>query len=356
MHAPEGSAPFAPDPGIPVRIWPFALGNRFTGARRLLSPVLLYFKLAGLVRVSRSIGRAIDAEGCSAALVHPSMILYAPPVLPAMRTPAVFYSHEHPRHLYEPGITKTPSPLTELTVLPLRLVERRMDRRDLASASIHACNSDYVAGWIERIYGRRPVVVRPGIDSSVFTPGHPGRIEGYALSVGALTSLKGHDMAIRALALVSPSLRPRLVIQADRGHGAVAKRLEVLAAALGVSIEFRHSSSLESIVETYRQASLVICAQQAEPYGLVPLEAMACGKPVIAVNEGGFPENVEDGITGLLVRRDPPGMAAAVARVLSDRLLAESLGSRGREFVSGERTITAHTEAIAGLIEKAASL
>ena len=70
----------------------------------------------------------------------------------------------------------------------------------------------------------------------------------------------------------------------------------------------------------------------AEPFGLVILEAMALGRPVIATDAGGPPEIVEEGVTGLLVPpSDPPALAAAIRRLLSDRKAAEAMGRGGQE-------------------------
>ena len=70
----------------------------------------------------------------------------------------------------------------------------------------------------------------------------------------------------------------------------------------------------------------------AEPFGLVILEAMALGRPVIATNAGGPPEIVEEGVTGLLVPpSDPPALAAAIRRLFTDRQATEAMGQRGLE-------------------------
>jgi glycosyltransferase involved in cell wall biosynthesis len=70
-----------------------------------------------------------------------------------------------------------------------------------------------------------------------------------------------------------------------------------------------------------------------EPFGLVPLEAMSCGTPVVGVREGGVQESIIHEHTGLLVKRDPEKFALAVQRLLSDKDLADEYGRNGREHV-----------------------
>jgi glycosyltransferase involved in cell wall biosynthesis len=166
-----------------------------------------------------------------------------------------------------------------------------------------------------------------GVDADTFSP-NGGRRDGYILSVGALHPLKGHQFVIEALASL-PAPRPRLVIVADRGD--LGPALAALADARGVELELRTGVPLPELVELYRRAEVVACGQIREPFGLVPLEAMATGTPVVAVAEGGFLETIEDGRTGLLAPRRPEAFATAVRRVLDGTELAAELRARGRE-------------------------
>ena len=89
----------------------------------------------------------------------------------------------------------------------------------------------------------------------------------------------------------------------------------------------------------YRTFKAVLCCQHNEPYSLVPLEAMACGLPVIAVREGGFIDNIDSGKNGMLVNRDPLEIASVLEEVLLNDDLRRKLTLRGREFVTGERSM-----------------
>jgi glycosyltransferase involved in cell wall biosynthesis len=260
-------------------------------------------------------------------------------VLPFLRTPSLFYAPEPLRSAYEPPelVQLTPGWRGALTRHGLHPIDRRrraLDRRYLRAAAHVVTHSEFTRQTLAEIYGVEAEVVLLGVDSDAFSPGEQSR-ERYVLSVGALHPLKGHDQVIAALATL-PEPRPRLVIVGDRGESAAT--LHALASTSGVELELRSRLQLSEVVETYRRAEVVACAQIREPFGLVPLEAMACETPVVAVAEGGFRETISDGETGLLSKRDPHALGAAVERVLGDDALARRLGAQGRETVARDWT------------------
>ena len=119
---------------------------------------------------------------------------------------------------------------------------------------------------------------------------------------------------------------------------------------------------VDEVIQLYSHAAVFACPSVYEPFGLINLEAMACGTPVVASAVGGILEVVEDGRTGLLV---PPGnadaLATALRRVLDDRDLAARLGQAGRRRVEerfswasvAERTAGVYAEAIADFAARA---
>jgi glycosyltransferase involved in cell wall biosynthesis len=103
---------------------------------------------------------------------------------------------------------------------------------------------------------------------------------------------------------------------------------------LGRSVELR-AVPYSEMPGLYRDADVVVYPTVAEePYGLVPLEAMAAGRPVVATRSGGIPETVVDGVTGWLVKPgDPSQLADRLADVLADREEAARMGAAGRDRV-----------------------
>ncbi len=151
---------------------------------------------------------------------------------------------------------------------------------------------------------------------------------------------KGFDFLIRSLGLIEPSLRPRLVIVSNMAIPAWERYLRQLASGLGVQVEIRNQASDDELVALYNQARVFAYTPYLEPFGLAPLEAMACGTPVVAVKEGGVRETVKDGSTGILAERDEMAFAAALGELLSDGRKRSVLGANGidavREFWTWE--------------------
>jgi glycosyltransferase involved in cell wall biosynthesis len=210
---------------------------------------------------------------------------------------------------------------------------RALDLRNTAGATTLLANSRFTAGNVRRIYGRQAPVSDFGVDSARFRPPGDGVRERFVLSVGALRPEKGFDFVIEALALVPAATRPALRIVANADDALERAYLTELAARCGVDLRIEISVSEERLVERYRRAELVVYAPIREPFGLAALEAMACGVPVVGVDEGGVRETVIDGITGRLVERDEAQFADAVAILTADDVLRRRLGEQARRHV-----------------------
>lgn len=208
--------------------------------------------------------------------------------------------------------------------------------------------------------GRAPArtsVVPCGVDTDAFTPdgrkasrGERPRI----VSVGRLVQRKGFDTIIRALPSI-PAAELVIVGGPDRAalaEDAEAQRLSRLAADLGVADRVRLLGSVtrEQMPAMLRSADLVACAPWYEPFGIVPLEAMACGAPVVATAVGGIRDTVVDDVTGRLVPpKDPVRLAEAINELLADRVRRQALGTAGRGRARARYTwdrVAADTERI----------
>jgi glycosyltransferase involved in cell wall biosynthesis len=337
------------------------LESRVTTVRRPIpeptTGVAQFQRLLALPRLGRQLAAEIDAAGHDVVFCHASDFVQAPEVLPFLRTPTLYYAPEALRLLYEPIPLIEGEPNDDdgwrnrlrRRLNPFEPRRRRLDRRNIRAADIVTTHSHFTAGELRRIYGVESAVVPLGVDSDLFTPAGAAR-EDFVLSVGALHPLKGHQFVIDALAtLASP--RPALVVTGNTGESGPA--LERLAAHRGVELELHRGLSSADLIDRYRRAGVVACAQIREPFGLVPLEAMATGAPVIAVREGGFVETLVDGKTGLLVERDPVAFGNAIARVLGDDELAAALGAVGRAAATTawtwDRTVRGYDELLARL-------
>ena len=137
-----------------------------------------------------------------------------------------------------------------------------------------------------------------GIDTNLFRPLWNSR-KNYILSVGALSPHKGFDFIINSLGKVDDTIRPKLKIVGYASNKDWLNQLRDLAKINDVDLEILENISYEELVVLYNEAKLFIFGSYLEPFGLVSLEAMACGTPVIAVKEGGIREIVKHMQNGL---------------------------------------------------------
>jgi glycosyltransferase involved in cell wall biosynthesis len=223
--------------------------------------------------------------------------------------------------------------------------ERMRVERDIAARvdRIVATCSDEVFELLRMGADRRRIAVIPcGVDLERFTPDGPSepRTAGAPRIVSAarLVERKGIADAVRALRDV-PGAELHIAGGAGGDGSATlarepeARRLRALAEELGVGdrLVLRGRVERAAMPALLRSADVVVCAPWYEPFGIVPLEAMACGVPVVATAVGGQVDTVVHGLTGLLVPpRDPGALAAALAALLEEPERRAGLGRAGR--------------------------
>jgi D-inositol-3-phosphate glycosyltransferase len=233
-----------------------------------------------------------------------------------------------------------------------------------ASAIIATC-TDEVAELTA--YGAGPdtmYVIPCGVDSDRFHPG-PGAAGPYSparvLTLGRLVPRKGNDTVIEAIARVPGA---ELLIAGgparDQFDGdPEVRRLRQAAAACGVAERVRFAGRVahRDVPALLRSADVVVSAPWYEPFGIVPVEAMACGTAVVATAVGGHLDTVDHEVTGLLVPpRDPAALAGALAQLLADpgrrRALGTAAAARAAARYSWDK-IAAETEAVYTFVRKA---
>ncbi len=222
----------------------------------------------------------------------------------------------------------------------------------VAAADRLVANTAEEARQLIDLYGADPwrvETVNPGVDLSVFRPagrfssrrrlGLPADAVVLAFA-GRIQPLKGPDVVLRAAASLlrlRPSLAGRLVVVIVGGPSGsevgAPGRLEALASSLGIagSVRFEAPCPQPELADWYRAADVVLVPSHSESFGLVALEAQACGTPVVAAAVGGLRTAVRDGFSGVLVDgHDPEVWARVLSDLLSSpgRLAALSRGAR----------------------------
>jgi glycosyltransferase involved in cell wall biosynthesis len=212
---------------------------------------------------------------------------------------------------------------------------RAWDVATAGGVDAFVANSAYVAARIRRYYGRPSRVIPPPVDTDFFTPG-PATPGSYDLVVSALAPYKRIDLALDAYRGTG---RPLRIVGTGPEGPALRDRAPVEAHFLG------HVSDQE-LRELYRGCRAVLMPG-VEDFGIVPLEAMACGRPAVVFGEGGGAESVEHGETGLVFGESTPAALRAVVdslegvrfntsrlRARAEALSRRSFETRFREFVA----------------------
>ncbi len=235
---------------------------------------------------------------------------------------------------------------------PEPMIRVQGETQVVASANALIANTDAEAASLVSLYDACPdnvSVVSPGVDLYSFTAG-AGRAaareaigipkDAHVLAfVGRIQPHKGPEVLIRAVAEMlthSPHLRSKLIVlvmggASGAGTGEV-DRLKDLTSWLAISdvVRFENPVPRNELPQWYRAADLVCVPSYSESFGLVALEAQACGTPVVATAVGGLRTAIADGISGVLVDgHDPKAWSSVIARLLNEpqRRILLSMGA-----------------------------
>jgi glycosyltransferase involved in cell wall biosynthesis len=270
-------------------------------------------------------------------LSHDLYFLYLFPTHFIRRKPSVWFAAEPLRALYDlrhhaysgheeidvhfyPNLHYERLRVSELDVL-LHLIETL----DSAPAFDRlAANSRATGRYLQNIYGRKPDrIVYPGVNLPVSASPPPSSEE--IIFVGKLWKHKRVDLIIKALSLLP---RGKLVVV---GEGPEKPHLRKLARTLGLGgrVKFTGQVTQKRLETLYARSSLCVYTPVREPFGIVPLEAAAAGRPVVATAGGGYGEILDDSCA-LFVPADPAEIARGIQTVFEDPALARRMGEAGR--------------------------
>ena len=303
------------------------------------------FYLRKLQSVSRKMVRDIHQRDYDLAFFDVCNLIRVPHHLRYVRIPSVIYLHHPKREAFEPIRYLTGDFHAEGSWLlrAYKAVSRSVHGLDntlightskvnCQHASLVQTNSCYTREYIYKVYGVLAQVNYPGIDSELFRPLGIDR-KNLVLSVGGIEENKGFKQIVQALSLIPVERRPGFVLVAGRQQPKVYDELTSLAREKEVALEIHEKIDDERLVQLYNQVRMVIFFPLMEPLGLVPLESMACGTPVIGVREGGVRESIVHEHTGLLVDRDVNHLAKAVTRLMESKDLFEHLSRNGPTYI-----------------------
>ena len=252
--------------------------------------------------------RRLDLSGSD--LVITSHHAFANRVRPPAGTPVLSYTHTPARWLYEPAMRtgEVGGALGRVLLSGFATTQIGPDRAAAGRVDRLLVNSTTVQDRVRRWWGRDATVVHPPVDVDFFCPDPGVPREDFLLLAGRLVPYKRPDVAID----VAASLDLPLVVAGD------GRSRAGLQARAGARTTFLGRVSDEVMRDLYRRCRALLFPGE-EDFGMVPVEAQACGAPVIALDRGGARDSVQHGRSGLLYPMDGPGgrdgLASALARL-----------------------------------------
>ena len=203
------------------------------------------------------------------------------------KTLFVCYFHNVNRHIYQKKYTWPIS----LIISNYKKIDQTFSKRP----DFLFCNSQTVQKRIKNIYKRDAKIIYPGIDTSFFVPSKTNSNEKYFLIVSRLVSHKKIDLAIKACHQLNQKL---YIVGTGRNKNNLINLIDSLNDS---NIKLLGKVDNNKLLNLYQNCQALICPQ-LEDFGLTPLEAQACGKPIIAYNKGGLTETVINNKTGIFFK------------------------------------------------------
>ncbi len=223
-------------------------------------------------------------------------------IRPPEGVPHLCYCHSPARYIWSQG-TVYDGGLRGIGLRAMTPAFKRWDRRTAANVTRFIAASTYIAGRIRACFGRESTVISPPVRTAFFTPDPTVEREEFWLLAAALEPFKRVDLAIEA----ANRRRHPLKIA---GAGSIERELRDRA---GPTVEFVGLQSAERLRDLYRRAGLFLFPS-LEDFGIAPVEAMACGCPVVALRGGGALDTVNESCGAFMDEQSPDALLAAVER------------------------------------------
>jgi glycosyltransferase involved in cell wall biosynthesis len=325
------------------KVYEFSPRGLFKSPFGRLNQMQRWQDLGDLDGLQQKIAREINTGNYDIFFANTCAFTFVPAILKYVDIPSVYYLHEP----FGPGMER----IDDRTDQPSWNWRDRIDRYDpffqLYWNRLHAiqrqsvekvsrllANSHFTAQCNQAVFGRESIFCPLGVDLNDFQPVPGSPREEFVLSVGEMSLRKGFDFIIESLAKIPANRRPPLKLACNAVKPRELDYINELAGRCQVDVQVLYKLDKEKLRDYYSRARLCVYTPINEPFGLVPLEAMACGTPVVGVREGGVMESIVHEHTGLLVERDPDRFAAAVQSLLANPDLADAYGRNAREHVT----------------------
>jgi glycosyltransferase involved in cell wall biosynthesis len=367
--------------GHEVESWcPSTANQDFLPLKRICVEHVLSFKRKGRWKASlglwhllremddhcRECARQMRDRKFDILLANSCFLFATSPIGKHVQIPSALYLGEPHRQFYEAlpellWLTMTQSgkglrrfrlarSLANMIRLHAMRTQARFEISNAAAFDKILVNSLFSRESVLRAYGLPAQVCYLGVNTEHFQPSIEPAAD-YIIGLGAIGYHKGLDRAIKAVGAVPDSIRPRLIWVGNQCYeGDYMNKIMSLAKSMGVQFEIKMMISDDELVSLLGHARVMLYTSRLEPFGFAPLEANACGVPVVAIAEGGVRETIEHGHNGLLVPDEDPGKLASALTTL---LTESSFNGEMRSMARGLMVTRWSLDAAASRLEKA---
>ncbi|MBU1885936.1 glycosyltransferase family 4 protein [Patescibacteria group bacterium] len=287
----------------------------------LARPLIEFFSFLKLRNTYQKIATEINDSDIDIVVLHHCQQTQAPWISKFLKKPSLYFIEETLRVYYEPKL----HPMDHIPVLKRwyehlrRQLIAQIDKRNLLATTKLMTSSNYVKSEVKRCYQRAVSVNYLGVNGKIFHSSFKSYLKSQFLFIGEKEDINGYPLLERALELLSCKVEIKYVTFKNS--------------------KFRLSDS--QLVKLYQSSVATLCLSHHEPFGLIALESMACGTPVIAIKEGGYKETVIHKQTGLLIGRNPQQLADAMELIVNDKKLRNQLAKKGmlrmKQYFTWER-------------------
>lgn len=288
---------------------PFSLNFPIIG--RLISDLSIFINLKN---THKKIANDIDRKDYDVVLAHIDHYTQSPFVLRFLKTKSAYYCMEPLRIVYEYSL-RIPDDLNILNKIYEffnRSIRKKIDIVNSRSATQILSISNFCKAYCAQVYDKYPSVVYLGVDERKFKPLNAKK-KNQILYFASKDYIFGFDLIEKALKKIPQSKRPTLKIV-----DGVNKKERI--------------SDLE-VINLYNESIITLSLSRLDTFGLVPIESMACGTPVIATDMPGYREIIENTNAGFLIEFNENELAEMIMYLIDNPIIARKMGENGRKQV-----------------------
>lgn len=269
-------------------------------------------ELVSLYRLNREIASAIDRNKYDIVLVSASKYIEAPFIMRFLKTPFIFFLHDpFYRIIYDPmlKISKDLDFIRYNYERLNRFVRKILDRQNINKANLCILPSRFIANIFYKTYKKPYKIVYYGVNTSSFKPKKIDK-DIDIFYIGSDHPMDGYSFFLESVNIMKSNPKIKTIL---------------------TNKEWISNDS--ELIELYQRSKVNFCSSYSEGLGAISLESMACGVPVIAVNEAGYKETIIDGVTGYLLPRDSRVFARKIDWLLSHPKEIEKMGNNARKIM-----------------------